>query len=443
MGRRTVRGVEIKTIAMGGEGLGYLPDGRVIFVQGALPGDVVEAKITRQKKSWARGKVERLEEESPHRVESGCDAFSRGCGGCQFWNTTYEQELLWKSDVAFEVMKRISKLALPEPKVVGAPSAANYRTKVVFHQKVVRGEVFRGFFATGTNRVVPIRQCPIADPLINDVLGGFGSALDLLGRAEITVETAGEGQVVVRAKREESAPLSKEILARIKAAQQEISLVKGVEFVEQSGKKSVIGECAVAATEVLASPPVSSLTLGAGQFRQANRALNKELVAFVQEAVESRAESGRILELFCGAGNFSFPLARAARSLLGVEGSRQAIEHAQAQAARFDGRAQVEFRVGDLSDEELIRELLQEPFDSLVLDPPRRGAPEVAKQLESAKQGELIVYISCDIACLARDLSRIAVGGWEVEELAFFDMFPRTAHLEAVAVLRRQGINKD
>ena len=444
MARRTVRGIEIEKLAHGGDGLGYLPDGRVLFVKDGLPGDIVDVEVIKEKKSFARGRVKEVTTPSKHRVAVQCEAFENGCGGCQFWGVGYDQEMEWKVQAAWEAMKRISKLDLADPRVEKAPTIFHYRNRVIFHQRREGDDLRRGFFAARSRKIIDVQRCPVAHKAINEAIEEFGGPLSMVGKADIMMETAGDGGVVVLVELLPGERISHDALNELSRRLEQGVVVRGIEILDDRGKYFILGDTTVAASEILARPPLESMQVKAGRFRQANSEVNRKLVDYIRDAVEEKfggddaGPAPRIVELYCGSGNFSFPLAELAGELVGYEGSSAAVEAASQMVEMDDEMTHVHFEVADLSEIEVVSQVLSEPFDILVLDPPRDGAPEVAEEMVGDHLARQIIYISCDAACLARDLKTLCSGGWKLEELTFFDMFPRTAHLETVAILTRE-----
>ncbi len=438
---KNIEGIDIIRLAQGGEGLGYLPDGRVVFVEGAVPGDTVTVALETDKKRWARGAVEALEQASEHRGESGCEAFSRGCGGCQFWEVSPEKELEWKVEAARGAISRISGLKLEEETpVVKAPSVRDYRTRVTFHQREQDGEMVCGFFRSGTRQVVELERCPVASPAIDEARQELMGVLGGLGAADITVETAGEGGAVVHIELKRKGRIGKPKLEDLSRLVEQGLALRGVEIMSGDGEDYyIIGDTTVGAEEVLAYPPLSPMRVESGRFRQSNKEVNRKMVDHVRQIVEQSWERPRLLELFSGSGNFSFALAEVVESLVGYESSEGAVATARQIAEISEGLEHLRFVEADLSEPPEVAQALNQPFEVLLLDPPRVGADEVASRLASMDRGGQVIYVSCDMGCLGRDIKTLASAGWSLEGLCFFDLFPRTSHLEAVAVLEKGG----
>ncbi|RAL22959.1 hypothetical protein DL240_08695 [Lujinxingia litoralis] len=436
MARARYQGMNIREIAQGGDGVAELPDGRVCFVPGALPGDVVEVELTRDKKRWARARVLELETPSPWRVKPECSYAERGCGGCQFWHVEPAQELRWKAQAAFEAMQRIAGAPLPEPGLHPAPAPRGYRTRVSFHQRRSReGRVELGFFKTESHRVIPVERCAVAIPLLNEVLESWRAPLALLGEAEILVESAGAGEAVISATLTGAEAPTAAALDAIEKRVQEGGALRGLQIEGSRGERWQFGRPEIDADQILARP-AAERAMAPGQFRQSNAGVNQQLVTRASELLHE-VGARRVLELFCGAGNFSFALDGQVEALHGLEGSREAIADARAMADAA-GLETLSFEGADLFDERVYQALEPGAFDAVLLDPPRDGAQAAATWL--AAPGHTIrsvVYVACDPACMARDLGTLVGGGWRVEGLEFFDLFPRTRHIETIAWLRR------
>jgi len=440
LGRNTAEKIEIEKLAHGGDGLGHLADGRVVFVERTVPGDVVDVDIVKQKQSWARGRPVEFHERSKARVDIECNAFERGCGGCQFWGVSYGSELQWKVNAARESMERISGLDIPEPTICKAPKVRDYRSRVTYHQRRVNGDMVRGFFAQGSGRVVGVEQCPVARPVIDEALAELDGALQMVGEADITVETAGATSAVVLVELVHGERIEKEHLEELARRIEQGMTVTGLEILDEDDDYYVIGDTTVDVDQVLADAPIASMRVESGRFRQANAEVNRMMVDTVCQVIDDAWKRPRILELFCGSGNFTFPLARNADGVTAFEGSEGAVETAR-RIADLAGESMehVRFDTAELTDFDVVHQVLEEPFEVVVLDPPRQGAPVVAEQLAELDRGGQIIYVSCDAACLARDAKTLAEGGWEMDRMWCFDMFPKTAHLETVAVFEHRN----
>lgn len=437
MRKKRVREVSIDKLANGGDGIGHLPDGRVVFVRGGVPGDVVEIEIEKEKKSWARGRVISIDESSPARQPVECDAFQKGCGGCRFWGVQYERELQWKVEACAEAIERIGGVQLPDFEVNRAPSIRDYRSRVTLHQRRDGRDLRLGFFAAESRRVVDVERCPVARPAIDEAIAELGGPLSMLGNAEISIETAGDGKAVVLVRLGRGQRVRRDHLEELSRRIEQGIVVTGVEILDDQDKYFIIGDTTVDAAEVIADPPVPSMRIKPGRFRQANRAVNRLLVDHVRERICDLESRPKVVELFCGSGNFSFSLAPYVEGLMGFEVSEDAIEVARQMSGLAEWSDRLSFEVADLTEERVLDRIATIDFDLLLLDPPRQGADQVARRLADVQGIDQIIYVSCDPACLARDLQKFDEARWNIDSLAFFDLFPRTPHLEAVVGLKR------
>jgi 23S rRNA (uracil1939-C5)-methyltransferase len=431
-----VTGIAIEDVAHGGDGVGHLEDGCVVFVPRTLPGEVVDVKILERSDRYARGSVVSWRERSDDRIDPDCPYYER-CGGCQFWHVPYRRELELKVEATHALIERNAGRDLPDPGVHAAPSDRRYRSRVRFHRRRDDddggGGWPIGFFARGSRRLVEVDDCLVAEETVNDARRQVEPGLEDVGPVELRIETADEDTAVVSIEPEERAPDEPpDSLVAFAELLGDEAAIRGVRFVE-ADREWVGGDASVDGDRALAEAPVETIRLPAGLFRQANPAVNRRLVECVRDAAEE-VQAERILELFCGVGNFSFPLGEVADALMGIERSDVAVEMAETMA-EFTRREELAFLEADLSEGLDHVELVEEfPCDTVVVDPPRGGAAEVCRDLVD-RDVEQIIYVSCDPGALGRDLEILTDGSWRTVWLEMFDMFPRTAHIETVAHL--------
>lgn len=436
--------VTIDRLAHGGDGIGYLDDGRIVFVSATLPGEVVDIELFELKKSFARGRVAQVLEPSPARVAPDCPFFE-ACGGCQFWHTTYDNELILKTEAAWEAISRISRVELPEARVIAAPAASRYRSRVVFHQKRAHRDKKTGalepnkigFYRAQSKQLVDVDDCLITDALLNEVRRALEPALRDVGDCDIILETASAQSAVVTLvpKTNYRTNLPRSLKTFMQSVDQN-PLIRGVRVVGKD-EDVIFGDIAVDADQILAKSPVALARLGSGDFRQSNRAMNRQLVDEVSAHIAASGARS-VLELYCGSGNFAFAMPQTVERVVGLEYSAAAIESAKA-LVRLADLSRYTFAMANL-DKGLEKTPWPgaEGFDLVLLDPPRTGAATVCQELADSEGGpKTIVYVSCDPACLGRDLKTLASGGWKVDSLTLLDMFSRTSHIESVAVLSR------
>jgi len=433
------RRVEIRDIGHAGDGVGRLDDGRVVFVPRTIPGEIVDVEILERGEGYVRGRAISFDDRSGVRIDPDCPYFEE-CGGCQFWHVPYEREVDWKFGSARELAERNAGFELPEPERHPAPDDRRYRSRVRFHRRRESAEGDRwpvGFFARGTDELVEVDDCLVAEESVGEARRRMEPGLEEVGPIELRVETADESSCVVTINPRGDAPDEPpESLVAFAEKLEDEPAIRGVRFLG-GDREWVGGDATVDGDRVLAEAPVESVRLPPGLFRQANSAVNRRMVERVREMAEA-AEAERVLELFCGVGNFTFAVGDVVRAVLGVERSEVAVEMAETMA-EFTRREEIAFLAADLSDglsqHENVRAF---ECDTVLLDPPRGGAGAVCRDLVDW-EADRILYVSCDPAALGRDLAVLDRGAWRPRRVEMFDMFPRTSHVEVVAELAKSN----
>lgn len=428
--------IEIEDLDHEGRGVGRV-DSKVVFVDGALPGERVRATVRRRRKKFNEGTVIEVLRASPDRVEPRCPHFGI-CGGCSLQHLSPDAQVQIKAHRLLEDLSRIGGVA---PREVLEPIQAepwSYRRKARLAVRYVAGKggALVGFRERKTTYIADIHGCPVLrDPAGHriDALRDLISGMDANARIpQVEVAVAGERlSMVVR----HLDPLTSADRDRLKsfARREHVSV-----WLQPGGPETV------AALYPELPPPLSyripefdvEVQFEPTDFAQVNAAVNELLVSRAVGLLE--IEPGhRVLDLFCGVGNFTLPLARRARSVLGVEGSAGLIGRARANAHR-NRIGNVEFLVADLHLAEPLAAAAvaagRPGFDAMLLDPPRSGAQALVESLGEPRPRR-IVYVSCHSATLARDAAiLVQQHGYRLELAGVADMFPHTGHAEAVAL---------
>lgn len=357
-----------------------------------------------RKKNFARATLVKVITPSAERVQPECPYVAK-CGGCQFWHTTYEQELEAKSTAVFETIKRISGVTLPEPHIHAAPSTHGWRNRATLHLN--QGEL--GFFGKESHDIVEIERCLILKESLNRGISPLREMLKNTSHAaELFIETCGEGCVVT----------TDDKTARRLSLTPPIIGITGSDY---GAPKIPVHETleGLPANIGLFSPP--------GGFRQANAPMNKVLVSRVVDLLEPF--SGKALvELFAGSGNLTWAQHRNWQEIRAFEFDADAVELGNRIAMKL-GLGHVSFEKADLTKPKV--EIARD--NVVLLDPPRQGAPAVCTRLLRS-QPRAILYVSCDPASLARDLKTLDPS-YTVASLELLDMFPRSSHMESIALL--------
>ena len=424
--------LRIESLDAGGDGVARGPDGKVCFVEGALPGELVEATLLRRRPRYDRWRAVAILEPSAARESPRCSHFGT-CGGCALQHVAPRTQLAAKQRWLEECLARIGK-AVPETMLAPIEGEAwHYRCRARLSVRWVpkKGGALVGFRERRSSYVTDMRECPVlprAISLLLPALRGLVGSLEARSRIpQIELASAEAAPALVFRHLD---PLSGPDLARLR----DFARAHGVHvWLQPQGPESAHPfEPADSVLEYTLPDFGVRIGFRPTDFTQVNHAMNRVLVARTV-ALAAPAAGDRIADLYCGLGNFALPLARQGARVTGFEGNEMLIARARANAARH-GLA-VDFRALDLGRPGFAR---YGPFDTLVLDPPREGAIETVKELPAAWPGR-IVYVSCDPATLARDAGVLVhVKGFRLAAAGVVNMFPHTAHVESVCLFERR-----
>lgn len=418
---------------------GHANAGKTVFVAGALPGETVAVRQTARSRHFDQATALQVLEASPDRVAPRCPHFGV-CGGCVLQHLAEHRQIAYKQQVLLDNLQRIGHVA---PRTVLPPlrgEAWGYRRKGRFSVRRVekKDKTLVGFREQDPRFVTDLRECHVVVPQLGFRLEALGRLVDgLHARRDIPQIEFIAGDHATALVFRHLQPLS--------AADARALLAFGAEhglaiFLQPGGVDSVHPLAGDA-------PPLSfrlpqwdvELQFRPLDFIQVNGPLNQAMIARALELLEVQAGE-RVLDLFCGLGNFTLPLARAvgAGSVVGVEGDAGLVQRARDNAAR-NGVANAQFHAADLAQDLAGQPWLKAGFDRLLLDPARSGALEALRQLPL--QGiQRIVYVSCHPGSLARDAGWLVnQAGWTLREAGVMDMFPHTAHVESIAVFDPPG----
>jgi len=375
-----------------GVGLGRI-DGWVVFVPFCLPGELVKARVFRNDKNCSQADLLEVLEASPDRVEPGCPLFGT-CGGCQYQHLSYDSQLAWKTRQVGELLKHMAGIEFPVEPCIPSPQVWNYRSKITPHFDRPRDGVIEGigFLPVGRRSgIIDVPQCPIAMAEINAAL-----------------------------------PAEREAI-RKRAA----SFKKGATILLRATEGRVETDFKATVTEHVGELRFDFL---AGDFFQNNPFI---LPAFTgHAAAEACAGSARFLvDAYCGSGLFALSLAKHFEQVAGVEVNESAADWARRNA---DSNGITNARFIAASAEAIFADIDFPAAETAVLiDPPRKGcSTEFLQQLISFAPAR-VVYVSCDPATQIRDLAILKEGGFQLEKVQPFDLFPHTRHLECVMTLVR------
>lgn len=380
--------VSVQKIVPRGLGLAFA-DGLTVFVSLAAPGDRVTVKLKEIKGQTAFAEIESFIEPSPERVTPPCKYFGT-CGGCDFQQLSYNDQLAAKVGIIRDSLQRIGKIDWAEEiPIIPSPSPLKYRTRALWHVDTRQGRM--GYFKRESHDVVDVDDCPILDPILNETLQGFRSELGTgqfwADKGVVEATLGSNGSVSVN---------SPDLLEKVDPV-----------TVEAAGER---------------------YSFDARSFFQGNLSLVETLI----NTATAGAEGEHALDLYCGVGLFSLPLAHRFQTVTAVEGNGHAVEFAR-KNARDSGLENLRFL-----DENVGKFLASGnagTIDFVLLDPPRAGTEKGVIYKIIRLQPKEISYVACDPSVLARDLRRLQEGGYSIDSITAIDLFPQTHHVETVARL--------
>lgn len=430
----TPQRAQVVNLSHDGKGVARI-NGKATFIQGALPGEIVEFQYTRVKKDFDEGRLLTVIEPSPLRVEPKCPHYQM-CGGCSMQHLNEAEQIHFKQE---QLLDLLSRFGHTQPQSVLAPLTSNhwnYRNKARMSVRFVekKQSAMVGFRERNNPRyITEISQCPVLNAKLDkDIIPLRTLINDMDDKhciAQIEV-AAGDSEIALIFRNMN--PLSDNDELKIKefAAEYDYKI-----FLQPGGPDSVFCFYPVGANEYLGySLPDHHIDFQfhPNDFTQVNAALNRSMVNLALELMDLKS-SDIVLDLFCGLGNFSLPMAKYCSRVIGVEGSETMVERAYLNA-RTNHLANVDFYAANLDDVTEVNKLVQQSFNKVLIDPPRSGALEIVKQIDAINP-ERIVYVSCNPVTLARDTDVLVnQKGYVLEKAGVMDMFPHTAHVESIAL---------
>ncbi|KAA3626326.1 MAG: 23S rRNA (uracil(1939)-C(5))-methyltransferase RlmD [Proteobacteria bacterium] len=427
--------LSIESLSHEGRGVAHR-NGKAVLVHGALPGEVVQARMVARYSEYESAEAIAVIEAAGDRVDPLCLHADR-CGGCSLQHMEPMAQIAAKQQIMLEQLKRIGKI---EPQHVFEPLTAQvwgYRRKARLGVRHVakKGRVLVGFRERNSNYVAELNRCEVLDPRVGTRLLDLSSLvgqLTLIDRIP-QIEVAVGDNAVALVFRSLDQPTAEDCeLLKAFGRRYDMQI-----YLQPAGPDSLLPlwpECPE--LDYRLETHDVRLQFLPTDFTQVNTSLNQKMVDRALELLEP-APGDRILDLFCGLGNFTLPLARSvAGKVVGIEGDAQLIARAR-DNARLNGIANAEFQVADLTATLAHVDWLHAPYDRLLIDPPRVGALEVLRHIPRIAAPR-IVYVSCNPATLARDAGLLVQEhGYRLTGAGVMDMFPHTAHVESIAVFDR------
>jgi len=422
---------DIVDLAHDGRGIARV-DGKVTFVKGALPGERVRYRVARRGKQADEGELSAVEQASPDRVEPRCRHFGV-CGGCSVQHLSGAGQVAFKQKQLIDALERIGKVApaTVAPAITGEAWGYRRRARLSVKHVAKKGGVLVGFREADSPFVAELESCVVLDPRVGLKLREIAACVGKLDINTLVpqIEVAA-AETVTLVFRVMQAPTDAD-----RAVLREFGRAHGFEIHLQTGGYDTIQPLDPPATTLAISPDGSDLRLAfrPTDFVQVNDAVNQQMV---RQALDwlglAREPHAKVLELFCGLGNFSLPMARAGADVVAVEGERGLVERAR-ENAKANG-LDIRFEQADLFTVDPRVDWLKARYDAALLDPPRAGAREVLPAVADGKPAR-IVYVSCHPGTLARDAAYLVhERGYRLARAGILDMFPHTSHVESMAL---------
>jgi 23S rRNA (uracil1939-C5)-methyltransferase len=433
----TTEEADVVDLSHDGRGIAHV-NGKATFIDDALPGERVEWRRLKRSRNFDEGRLERVIVASPDRVEPQCAHFGV-CGGCALQHLAPAKQLEFKERQLMDALTRIGKVT---PRETLAPLSAEvwrYRRRARLAARWVpkKGKTVVGFRERSTTYITDLKGCAVltADvAALIEPLSALITAMSVKDRVP-QIEVAHADRVVALVIRVLS-PLTEQDYALLRSFQ----ATHGVELYLQPGGYETVAKLDGEPCPLTYRLPATDVDIRfqPTDFIQINAGLNERMVERALALLQP-GPGEDVLDLFCGLGNFSLPLARVARNVVGVEGEAGLVERAR-QNARSNGIANVQFFTANLAAEDLaVSSWSQRKYSKVLLDPPRAGAKEVLPVIATSGANR-VVYVSCHPGSLARDAGILVNEyGFTLQSAGVMDMFPHTAHVESMAVFERVG----
>jgi len=426
--------VDITDLSHDGRGVARL-DGKAVFVAGALPGERARIRYTKRSRNFDEAKVEELLTRSPERIEPRCIHFGT-CGGCSLQHLSPAAQIAAKQRVLAENFERIGKVEPARWLDPLSDEAWGYRRKGRLSVKWVakKDKVLVGFREDNPRFVADLSVCHTLLPQVGERLAALGELVGSLdAKAAIAQIEIAAGDDAVALTFRNLQPLSQNDRDALIAFGQQNALAI---LLQPGGPDSVTPLWPSQVTLSFRIPESDiDIEFRPLDFIQVNAGMNRRMIARALELLDPQPDD-RVLDLFCGLGNFTLPIARRVGSVVGVEGEAALVARSRENAAR-NRIANAEFFAADLAADQTDAPWTKQGYDKLLLDPPRSGAAAVLDYLPR-KETQRLVYVSCHPGSLARDAGTLVERhGFKLAAAGVMDMFPHTAHVESIALFER------
>ena len=438
----------IDALTSEGSGVGRY-NGLAVFVRGTVPQDKIIAHIIKRSKNYAIGIIDKILRPSPERIESDCP-YSKKCGGCSFRHMTYDEELKYKKSRVQDALNRIGHLDIEVDEIIGADDLTHYRNKAQYPVDISDGEMFAGFYAYKSHRIIPCADCKLQPAEFEKGLEAFAKWIE---SENITSYNEQTGKGLLRHIYFRKGFATGEVMA---CAVINANSIPNSELLVSLLREKVDGLTSVAVninkekTNVILGKETSiiwgekyirdnllgkNFLISPNSFYQVNHNQCEKLYAKAK-AFAGLTGTETVLDLYCGVGTIGLTMAENVKQLVGIEIIPQAIENAK-ENAKINHITNAQFICADApKGAEILKKQGVNP-DIIILDPPRKGCEKSLFDTIEQLSPKKIVYVSCDSATLARDLAILKEKGYEAKKVSAVDMFPRTPHVECVVLMSK------
>lgn len=439
--------------------IGYSGDGSsiarirdmVVFVPGGAVGDQCDIRIVKIAKNYAFGRIERIIISSKHRIEPECPHATK-CGGCCYWHLDYEEELRAKSKKVQDALQRIGGVKMEPEVVCGSDQIYHYRNKAQYPVGRNDNGIITGFYRARSHDIIPMEHCLIQTELADELARCVRNWMETYNVApynetthnglirHIYVRTGfATGQVLLcLITKSAKIPAAGALIA---ATRKTVPGLCGIVLnVNKKTGNTILGDKYITLwgnntlEDILCG---NRFQISPAAFYQVNRAQAERLYESVLEYA-NLDQTKTALDLYCGAGTITLALARDAKAVIGTEIIPQAVENARENAVR-NHIDNVEFICADAGQTAMLLASQDMHPDVIVVDPPRKGIDQSTINAIGQMTPQRVVYVSCDPATLARDIKLLGEQGYQLKKYKVYDLFPRTFHVETVALLTKKA----
>ncbi|MWN06162.1 23S rRNA (uracil(1939)-C(5))-methyltransferase RlmD [Gilliamella sp. Pas-s95] len=409
--------------------------GKTIFVKSALPDETVDIELTENKKNYAKARVIRYHNQSKERVKPQCEYYEK-CGGCELQHMAPHLQQQAKYDSLIKLLQKetgqpLANILQHSPQII-ADQPYHYRRRARLSINIIKGELVIGFRQAESNQITNIKHCPVLVVELDSLLAPLQNVLNRIKQKKalghIELISVDSGIIIVL---RHTIPLTEHDVKLLKtfAEDNNISLYfHGKDLVHIAGS-----------TEHFYLLNHLKLTFSPLDFIQVNCKINQKMIAQTLNWLALKS-TDQVLDLFCGMGNFSLPMATLCKSVTGVEGIDALVEKAKFNTILNNNEicAETNFLTSNLDDNQQFSIWSQSRFNKVLLDPARAGALNATIEIVKLAPSK-IVYISCNPATLARDSKQLIKAGYQINKVAILDMFPQTKHIESMLLLTKSG----